>query len=623
MPRLDGDNDGLEKGWDSRTHARSTDNPPFLGSTLAGNLLRLFDRAAEKGGERPFLWYKKNKDFVSLSWAEVAKASAALANYLTSIGLRSGDRVVLVSENRPEWCIADLAIMRAGGITVPAYATNMAEDHRYIVEHSEAVMAIIGNRIVAERMAAGTSGMSALRHVVLMDGEKGNEFPCPTTDWLNAIERGQRNPNIDFGAKITGDDLACFIYTSGTGGRPKGVMLSHRNIMANMWGAYDLIDKVGIDQDVFLSFLPLSHSYEHTVGQFLPMAINAEIYYAEGAEHLARNFEEVKPTIVACVPRLYEVLRHKMLATVERDGGFQAKAFRETVRLGKQKYQSGGKLPPMDGVKDLFLERLVRNKVRNRFGGRLKALVSGGAPLNSEVGLFFTALGLPVLQGYGQTESSPVISVNPPFKVKLETVGPPLDGVELKIAQDGEILVRGDLVMHGYWKDIAATAETVRDGWLHTGDIGTIDADGYLRITDRKKDMIVNSGGDNIAPQRVEGRLMLEPEIEQAVVFGDRQPFLIAIIVPRQELTRGSKKSTGNSSSPDSSSAQDYVRKKVDAAVKKANSELSVIERVRRFVLADEPFTPENGLMTPTMKLKRTLVYARYKHEIAKLYRNA
>ncbi len=622
VPRPDFDGGDARTGWDSAQHGRSSDRPSFVGSQLAGNLLELFDKAVARNGEAPFLWHKRDKQYRSSSWREIADASNALASYLVRHGLRPGERVILAAENRPEWCVADLAIMRAGGVTVPAYATNLPDDHRYVVDHSEAVMVVVGNRAVMERMASAIEGNAAIRHVITMDPFESSHFSCAAGQWSSALESSAREDKIDFVDRLSPDDLACFIYTSGTGGRPKSVMLSHRNIMANMWGAYDLVKKVGLDDETFLSFLPLSHSYEHTVGQFLPMAIDAQIYYSEGAEHLAKNFVEVKPTIVACVPRLYEVLRQKMMAAVEREGGVQAKLFAETLRLGIKRYENGGRLPVMESARDFVLERLVRNKVRGRFGGRLKALVSGGAPLNYEVGLFFTALGLPVLQGYGQTESSPVISVNPPNKVKLETVGPPLDGVEVRIADDGEILVRGDLVMLGYWKDLEATRQAVRDGWLHTGDIGAIDSDGYLRITDRKKDMIVNSGGDNIAPQKVEGHLMLQPEIEQAVVFGDRQPYLVAIIVPPRELIKKVAAETGLPANLEALQDVSALRSQLQEALKRANEHLSVIERVRRFALAAEPFTPENGMMTPTMKLRRQLVSRRYQKEIEALYRS-
>jgi long-chain acyl-CoA synthetase len=331
--------------------------------------------------------------------------------------------------------------------------------------------------------------------------EDASSAPNFALDWAQALALGAESSMVDHGSTLGRDDLACFIYTSGTGGQPKGVMLSHGNIMANIRGVWALLERIGMGEEVFLSFLPLSHAYEHTAGQFLPIALGAQIYYAEGVETLTTNMLEARPTIMTCVPRLYEVLRHKIVAAIERQNGIQARLFHLAVDLGRRRYRDG-RLPLPLALVDRLLDPLVRAQVKARFGGRLKALISGGAPLNVDIGLFFTALGLPVLQGYGQTEAAPVVSVNLPDRPKLDTVGPPLDGVEVKIAEDGEILIRGDLVMRGYWKDEEATAQVLRDGWLHTGDIGEIDADGYIKITDRKKDIIVNSGGDNIAPAR-------------------------------------------------------------------------------------------------------------------------
>ncbi len=602
-----------------KDHGQRSQRAPaeFAGSKLAHNLLELFDRAVERGGDEPFLWQKQKGEYSSTSWKTVGGQVATLANALVRAGLEPGDRVVLSANNRPEWCIADLAIMRAGGISVPAYATNLPDDHRYVLEHCDARMAIAGSRQVINRMAVAARGYERLRHVVLMDDPGDTAFECDASRWADALDLGAGSKEVEYTRELSADDVACFIYTSGTGGRPKAVMLTHRNILANVWGAHQLLEKIGLGKEIFLSFLPLSHSYEHTVGQFFPIAVNAEIYYSGGVEHLAKNLTEVRPTIVACVPRLYEVLRQKMLAGLPRQGKFKEKLFHKAVELGSRKYESG-RLSVIDSIQDWPLEGLVREKVRERFGGRLKALISGGAPLNYEVGLFFTALGLPVLQGYGQTESSPVVSVNPPNKVKLNTVGPPLDQVEIAIADDGEILVRGDLVMRGYWKDQEATESTVKDGWLHTGDIGEIDDDGYLRITDRKKDMIVNSGGDNIAPQKVEGCLALQPEIEQAAVFGDRESYLVAVIVPRQELM---VEVGGGGAQLEAIHDDPKLHARIQDGVDRANGSLSVIERVRKFIVAKEAFTSDNGMMTPTMKLKRHVIRNHYKDDIARLYR--
>jgi long-chain acyl-CoA synthetase len=406
-------------------------------------------------------------------------------------------------------------------------------------------------------------------------------------------------------ARPARDDVACLIYTSGTGGTPRGVMLTHANILNNCWSAFDLLEEVGRGDEVFLSFLPLSHSYEHSAGQFLAISVGAEIYYAEGADKLAANLLETRPTITTAVPRLFEAMHQRIERQVKGQPALRRWLFEKTVALGVKRYEAPDALTVLDRLLDLILERLVRAKVRGRFGGRLKALVSGGAPLNYHDGVFFHALGVPVLQGYGQTEASPFISCNRPRRIKLHSVGPPLLGVEVKIADDGEILARGPMVMKGYWGDDAGTAATVRDGWLHTGDIGRLDADGCLVITDRKKDIIVISGGDNISPAKVEAELTREPEIAQAMVYGDKHPNLVALIVPEEHLAQRDA---------------DSVRSVVAAAVERANGRLSQLEKIRAFTLASEPFTTDNALMTPTLKIRRHAIRAVYRDQLEALY---
>ncbi|MDX1541527.1 MAG: long-chain fatty acid--CoA ligase, partial [Geminicoccaceae bacterium] len=480
------------------------------GSGLAADLVELFLDAARRGGERPFLWAKREGVYQPWSWQRCHDEVLAIATAFRAHGLVPGERVLLCAENRPEWALADLATMLAGGITVPAYTTNTTDDHLYLLQHSEASAVVVSNRRIAERLFPAIRAVGGLKLVLCLDAATpADDLGVPAVHWDEALALGQRHRFQP--EPIDPDDIACLIYTSGTGGRPKGVMLTHRNILANVKAAHQVLTQVGLGDDVFLSFLPLSHAYEHTAGQFFPMAVDAQIFYAEGVETLQTNLVETRPTIMACVPRLYEVRRQRILSGVDRAGGLKARLFHKAVELGSRAYEDPTSLSLAERLMNRSLDRLVRSKVKERFGGRMKALVSGGAPLNYDIGLFFTALGLPLLQGYGQTENGPVASVNLPGKVKLHTVGPPLPGMEVKIAPDGEILLRGDAIMKGYWKDEAASAEALRDGWLHTGDVGVIDEDGYIQITDRKRDLIVNSGGDNIAPQRVEGILALEP----------------------------------------------------------------------------------------------------------------
>ncbi len=585
------------------------------------NLATMFFEQAAHQDERPFLWTKEKGAWHPLSWRETRERVARLARGLQSLGLARGDRVALVCENRPEWVIADLAILAMGGVTVPAYATNTADDHTHILANSGARFAIVSTAALARRLFPAVDRVPGVAAVVAIE-PPGVELagPAELHLWQDVMERGAGPvEEVERWAKATGhDDLALIIYTSGTGGPPKGVMTSHGNVLANCFGACRLLETIGLGDEVFLSFLPLSHSYEHTGGLMFPIALGAEIYFAERIEALAGNMIEVRPTIMTAVPRLYETMHQRILRGIEREGGLKAKLFFAALRIGRKRIESPGTLTLGERLFDRMLERLVRAKVRARFGGRLKALVSGGAPLNPEIGMFFLALGVPLLQGYGQTEASPVVSANPPNRIKIDTVGPPFEGIEIKIAEDGEILVRGQSVMKGYWNDPEATASTIKNGWLHTGDIGERDADGYLRITDRKRDFIKNSGGDMIAPARVEGQLMLQQEIGQAMVFGDRRPYVVAIVVPRQEFLEAFV--LKHKAETDPGAFAQALHQAIAAAVERANKTLPQTERIRRFVIASEPFSIENGLMTPTLKIKRHAIRQIYGDALTALY---
>jgi long-chain acyl-CoA synthetase len=398
-------------------------------------------------------------------------------------------------------------------------------------------------------------------------------------------------------------------------------MQHHGAILCNAAGAAEvLINDFGLTEERFLSFLPLSHAYEHSGGQFLPIGVGAEIYYSEGLEKLASNIEETRPTIMVVVPRLFEVLRTRIIKQVEKQG--KVANFMMDSALKITEHSKEGKKRLRDRPLDFLVEKALRPKIRAKFGGRVKAMVSGGAPLNPEVGNFFDAMGLTVLQGYGQTEAGPVISCNrPKAGLKMDTVGPPLRNVEVRIAEDGEILVRGELVMHGYWRNEAETARTLKDGWLHTGDIGHFDHKGRIKITDRKKDMIVNDKGDNIAPQKVEGMLTLQPEIAQAMVSGDKRPYVVGLIVPDAEWALEWARANGEKFDLKALQELPAFKNAVRAAVDRTNTDLSVIEKVRQFAFADEAFTIENEEMTPSMKIRRHKIRERYQERVDGLYR--
>ncbi|KRB80752.1 AMP-dependent synthetase [Sphingomonas sp. Root710] len=582
------------------------------------NLVTMFfTRAAEKG-DAPFLWSKQGGAWTPLSWAEVARQVASLARALKAEGLKEGDRVVLVSENRPEFCIADLAIMAAGCVTVPTYTTNTERDHTHILENSGARAAIVSTAKLAQVLLPAIVRSSTCEFLIAMEA-----LPPGGTRTLSFSDlAGDPNADVaaaaDAVADVRREDLACLIYTSGTGGAPRGVRQHHGAILCNVEGCIDIIDAdFGWGDEIFLSFLPLSHAYEHSGGQFLPIGLGGQIYYAEGLEKLAANIEEVGPTIMVVVPRLFELIRARLIKAVEKQGGIGQKLLDKAIELGAR-----DKLRLVDYPAKLAVDLLLKPKVQKRFGGRSKALVSGGAPLNPEIGQFFSALGLTLLQGYGQTEAGPVVSCNRPSAgIRSDTVGPPMKGVEVRIAEDGEILVRGELVMHGYWRNETETERVLKDGWLHTGDVGLLDEAGRLKITDRKKDIIVNDKGDNIAPQKVEGMLTLQPEIAQAMISGDKRPYVVGLIVPDQEWLAGWAAEKGLSPELAKLSGNAELHRALMAAVDRVNADLSVIEKVRRIAIADEPFSIDNEQMTPSMKNRRHAIRAVYGDRLDGLYK--
>jgi long-chain acyl-CoA synthetase len=591
------------------------------------NLVSLFLARADERSDKPFLTAKRNGTWQSLSWADAARQVCLAAEALRALGLKAGDRVVLVSENRPEWCIADLAIMAAGLVTVPAYTTNTERDHTHILENSGAAAVIVSDAKLAKSLLPAVLAADKVRHLITFESFKlpqlGHARPH---EWVSLLSGDPVAGRAAVDTRIAGigrDDLACVIYTSGTGGSPRGVRQHHGMILRNVDGASRILvdDFGGWGDEVFLSFLPLSHAYEHTGGQFLPIGMGAEIWYAEGLEKLAANIEEVRPTIMVVVPRLFEVLRARIIKQVEKQGRLANYLMDRALEIGTTKAK--GKRRLRDRPMELILERTLRPKIRAKFGGRMKAMVSGGAPLNPDIGVFFDAMGLTMLQGYGQTEAGPVVACNRPAAgLKMDTVGPPMLGVELRIAEDGEILVRGEQVMHGYWRNEAETAKALKDGWLHTGDIGHIDEAGRIVITDRKKDMIVSDKGDNVSPQRIEGMLTLQPEIAQAMVAGDKRPYLVGLIVPDAEWALDWARREGEKFDIKSLEQLPAFRTAVRAAIDRVNAEVSVTEKVRQFAFADEAFTIDNEEMTPSLKIRRHKLKERYGDRLDGLYKS-
>ena len=573
------------------------------------SLNKLFFDRADQYNEKPFLWAKKNKEWSPLSWKETSLKVKEFAGGLRSFGIKPGDKVVIVSENRPEWIIADLAINLIGAITVPAYTTNTEDDHHYILEHSDAKAVIASNNILANRVALATTRTKLCKILITLDNYSGFEPDNLKVINFNEVSNFGKNnieTALNYLNQIQPDDVSCIIYTSGTGGRPKGVMLTHRNIFSNLQGAEDLLEIIGKKDNKYLSLIPLSHSYEHTAGLYLQIDLGSQIYFCEGPEKFSQNLLEVSPTLTTAVPRIFEVIHDRIKIQMKNQNPIIKFIFDRAVKVGIKKHRYGLNL--LENIEYRSYTSLIRKKINKQLGGSLRAFVSGGAALNPEIGDFFIGLGVKILQGYGQTEASPLISANRPENIKIETVGPAVKGVEAKLSDEGELIVKGDCVMKGYWKDEKASNEAIIEGWLHTGDIATISEDGYITITGRKKELIVNSGGDNIAPARPEASLTFQETIFQSMVIGDRRPYLVAVIVPEVEKTKNL--------------TDEEINEIISSEVKKANEGLSSIEKVRKFIIAKEPFSTDNGLLTPTMKVKRHKVIEIYGETLDDLYRS-
>jgi len=569
------------------------------------SLIELFFYQAEKHDPKSVLlqWLNPNNK-KTYTWEEVKTNIFKLSKTIKE-NINQGDRCLLVSENRPEWFITDLAIMLSGGITVPAYTTYTEDDYKYLVEDCEPSIIIVSNNDMLKKLNAIINEKNFIKKIITFD----------------EIYKAHHNLNIsnkekflDFNSIIKNDlfekdktqnlnlkrsSIACIIYTSGTGGNPKGVILSHGGILNNLEGACEIMKPLIDSRPVFLTWLPLSHSYEHCV-QFAQIAVGAKVFYAEKIEKLLDNISEAKPTIMTAVPRFYQNLYNKININMKKQKGFKAKLIDATIRLGKKRLLNE-KMTFFEKLTNSLLDALVRKKIKKQFGGNLRAFISGGGALDKEIGEFLNSIGLPTLQGYGLTETSPVVSCNPIHKIKVETVGPPFKGNKVRIAEDGEILVKGENVMLGYWNKKEETANAIKDGWLYTGDIGEIDPeDGYLKITDRKKDIIVSAGGDNISPAKIENMITNELEIDQCMIYGDKKNYLVALIVPNKEFFR--------------------EKEKINKVVENINKKLTLVEKIKKIQLIDENFSIENGLLTPTMKVKRKKVTEKYKNELEKLY---
>ena len=542
--------------------------------------------------DRPFLKWLKNNKKNFLTWKQVESNIQILSEYLRE-NLSKGDRCILLSENRPEWLISDISIMNAGGVTVPLFTTYSEKDYEYIINDCKPKVCIVSNNIQLKKIEKFISP-----EIKVLSIEKLNSNVESVENIFNKYLEKKNSYNwINFNQNLERKDLACIIYTSGTTGNPKGVMLSHGGILSNCEGAQEILNELVKDGDpTFLTWLPLSHSYEHAV-QFVQISLGAKIYYAESIDKLVSNMSIVKPTIMTAVPRFYQNLYSKISMNFSKQKGIKKKLIVSTILLGIKKLNNES-LTLKEKTINFLCEKLVRRKIKNQFGGKLKAFVSGGGALDKKIGEFLNAIGLPTLQGYGLTEASPVVSCNIPGKIKIDTVGPPFKTNEVKIAEDGEILVKGENVMLGYWNMKKETDNVIRNAWLHTGDIGEFTEDGNLKITDRKKEIIVSLGGDNISPSKIENLLCLNEKIKQSYVYGDKKTYLVALIVSESLKNKD----------------------EIKIYLEKLNKNLSLVEKVKKFKLIDEEFTIENGMLTPTLKLKRKKILEKYKEDLEKLY---
>jgi len=545
------------------------------------NLLELFFVQYQNQNEKNILLSSLKETNNQFSWEKTFLSIKKLADEIKKYTLKD-DRCLLISENRPEWFISDLAIMLSSSITVPAYTTYSERDYDYIINDCKPNVVFVSSQEQYNKIKNIIKKNNFIKKIFSFENLDLDEDKYLNINklFLNLDYNDKNIPEVDLVRK----DPACIIYTSGTQGNPKGVILSHGGILNNCEGALEILRPLISDQTRFLTWLPLSHSYEHTV-QFAQISVAAKIFYAESIEKLVKNMNDCSPQVMTAVPRFYQNLYQKINSTFNKATGIKKKLILKMLDLGSKKLNKQ-KLSLYEKIVDSILEKLVRKKIKAQFGGCLKTFVSGGGALDKEIGTFLNAIGLPTLQGYGLTETSPVVSCNPIHDIRVETVGPPFKGNEVKIAEDGEILVKGENVMLGYWNKQEETEKVLKDGWLYTGDIGIFE-NGYLKITDRKKDILITPGGDNISPSKIENELVNSELIDQAIVYGDNKPYLVALLVPVDE---------------------------------KKNNNLGRIENIKKFFITDEKFSIENGMLTPTMKLKRYKIIQKYQNKFENLY---
>lgn len=565
---------------------------------------------------------ERGSPYVTITYGEFGGRVKAFATGLAALGVKRGDRIAILAESRPEWLITDFAALALGAETVPMFPTLTPKQVEYVMQHSGASVAIVSNDLQLGKMIKCIPELVDLQHIIVMNDMFNAGAVQSSIQQFKNVEMLTKPAGFDFEREVSlakPDGIVTIIYTSGTTGSPKGVMLTHANLLADIRGALAHLPPIG-ETDTFLSFLPLSHGFER-LASYLLFYCGAHAAFAESLDAVAENMLEVRPTIMTGVPRFFERVHSRIMRSREKMSGAKLTIFDWSLGVGKACAKSiEGEHPSVLALlKRPLADALVLKKIRARTGGRIRFFVSGGAALSAEVGRAFAAFGLVIIEGYGMTESSPVISVTPTEKIKWGSVGKPIAGIEVKIAEDGEILTRGAHVMKGYYKDVQATNEAIDpDGWLHTGDIGEIDSDGYIKITDRKKHIFISEGGKNIAPGPIESLLTQSKYIDQVMLIGDKRLFCTALIVPDYEAVKETLNVSQLSHSEIAArqETRDLIAQELDGFQK----ELASYERVRRFALLAEPFTVENELMTPTLKVKRKVVEERYRELIDSLY---
>ena len=545
-----------------------------------------FNKCEEVDNNKAFLkWLKPEKS--TYTWGDVKENIFKLSSKIRTL-IKKGDRCLILSENSPYWLMSDIAIMNAGGISVPIFTTYSSNDYEYILNDCKPSLIIVSNN----------NQFKKIKNYINIKLQKIISFETIDTQSLlikNILN--EKNYKKEINQSLKRNIPACIIYTSGTSGYPKGVILSHGGILSNCEGAVELLKPlIKKKEPIFLTWLPLSHSYEHTV-QFIQIIVGAKVFYAESLEKLISNMGVAKPTIMTAVPRFYQNLFIKMNINFNKKTGIQKKLIYKTLELGK-KILKKKDLNFFEKIINFICNILVRKKIKKQFGGNLQAFVSGGGALDQNIGEFLNAIGLPTLQGYGLTEASPVVSCNLQDLVKVETVGTPFRTNKVKIAEDGEILIKGENVMLGYWNQKEETEKVIKNGWLHTGDIGELDHNNYLKITDRKKDIIVNLGGDNISPSKIENILCLDEFIKQSFVYGDKKNYLVALIVCEKETEE----------------------EKIKLIIENINKNLTLIEKIKKFIIINDEFMIDNRMLTPTLKLKRKEITKNYKQQLENLY---